>query len=228
MSPAPWGLLAGLTSFAGYIPYLRDAWRRTSDPDPVAWLIWMVEYSILLAAQAAQHPPWSALCLAALQLVGTATVLAVLAARGGWRFGVGRCALLGCTVVIMIVWWFAHAPGTAMCLALAAEAGGMALVMLGAYRRPGSETLLAWYAFTLAGLLDLPALGSHAPGLLYVYPVFFVVMGAGVLIAAALGARAARAPALRQRYLPQDRLRSRAQFQAAPLPRDWERAQERR
>ena len=110
-SPAAWGLLAGLAGFAGYVPYLRDAWRRTSDPDPVAWLIWTVEYSVLLAAQAAQHPPRPALCLAALQLVGTATVLAVLAARGGWRFGAGRCALLGGTVVIVTVWWFAHAPG---------------------------------------------------------------------------------------------------------------------
>jgi hypothetical protein len=80
LSPSAWGLLAGLTGLAGYIPYLRDAWRRTSDPDPAAWLIWTVEYSVLLAVQAAQHPPWAALCLAALQLAGTAAVLAVLAA----------------------------------------------------------------------------------------------------------------------------------------------------
>ena len=89
LSPAVWGLLAGLTGLAGYIPYLRDAWRRASDPDPAAWLIWTVEYSVLLAVQAAQHPPWAALCLAALQLAGTATVLGVLAVRGGWHFGPG-------------------------------------------------------------------------------------------------------------------------------------------
>ena len=59
MTPAAWGLLAGLTGLAGYIPYLRDAWRRTSDPDPAAWLIWTVEYAVLLAAQAAQHSPWA-------------------------------------------------------------------------------------------------------------------------------------------------------------------------
>ena len=71
----------------------------------------------------------------------------------------------------------------------------MVLVMIGAYRHPGSETPLTWQAFILAGLLDLPALGSHAPRLLYAYPAFFVVMGAGVLIAAALGARAVPVPA---------------------------------
>ncbi|MGH3069244.1 MAG: hypothetical protein ACRDMI_11740 [Streptosporangiaceae bacterium] len=195
LSPAGWGLLAGLTGLAGYIPYLRDAWRRTSDPDPAAWLIWTVEYSILLAAQAAQHPPWAALCLAALQLAGTAAVLAVLAARGGWRFGAGRWVLLGGTAVVMAGWPFAHAPGAAMCLVLAVEGAAMVLVMVGAYRHPASETPLTWQAFILAGLLDLPALGSHAPRLLYVYPAFFVVMGAGVLIAAALGARAVPVPA---------------------------------
>ena len=195
LSPAGWGLLAGLTGLAGYLPYLRDAWRRTSDPDPAAWLIWTVEYSVLLAAQAAQHPPWAALSLAALQLAGTAAVLAVLAARGGWRFGPGRWILLGGTAAVMAGWPFAHAPGTAMCLVLAVEGAAMILVMIGAYRYPASETPLTWQAFILARLFDLPALGSHAPRLLYVYPAFFVVMGAGVLIAAALGARAVPVPA---------------------------------
>ena len=195
LSPSGWGVLAGLTGLAGYIPYLRDAWRRTTAPDPAAWLIWTVEYSVLLAAQAAQHPPWAALSLAALQLVGTAAVLAVLAARGGWRFGTGRWILLGGAVAVMAGWPFAHAPGTAMCLVLTVEGAAMVLVMVGAYRHPASETPLTWQAFILAGLFDLPALGSHAPRLLYVYPAFFVVMGAGVLIAAALGARAVPVPA---------------------------------
>jgi hypothetical protein len=205
LSPAMWGLLAGLTGLAGYVPYLRDAWRRTSDPDPAAWMIWTVEYSVLLVAQAAQHPPWPALCLAALQLAGTATVLAVLAARGGWRFGTARWVLLGGAVGVMAFWPFAHAPGTAMCLVLAVEGAAMVLVMAGAYRHPGAETPMTWQAFILAGLLDLPALGSHAPRLLYVYPAFFVVMGSGVLIAAALGARAVPVPAQVQRYRSRDR-----------------------
>ncbi len=195
LSPATWGLLAGLTGLAGYVPYLRDAWRRASAPDPAAWLIWTVEYGVLLVVQAAQHPPWAALCLAALQLAGTAAVLAVLAVRGGWKFGPGRWVLLGGTVAVMGAWPFAHAPGLAMCLVLAVEGSAMVLVMASAYRHPRSETPLTWQAFILAGLLDLPALGSHAPRLLYVYPAFFVVMGSGVLIAAALGARAPRVPA---------------------------------
>jgi hypothetical protein len=202
LSPAAWGLLAGLTGLAGYVPYLRDAWRRASAPDPAAWLIWTVEYGVLLVAQAAQHPPWAALCLAALQLAGTAAVLAVLAVRGGWHFGPGRWVLLGGTVAVMAAWPFAHAPGLAMCLILGVEGSAMVLVMISAYRDPRSETPLTWQAFILAGLLDLPALGSRAPRLLYVYPAFFVVMGSGVLIAAALGARAPRMPARPSAGLP--------------------------
>src|ERR1039457_1092355 len=75
MSPEAWGLLAGLTGLAGYVPYLRDAWRRASDPDPAAWLIWTVEYSILLAARAAQDPPWAALWLAARAVGGRGAVV---------------------------------------------------------------------------------------------------------------------------------------------------------
>lgn len=203
-SPTGWGMLAGLVGLFGYLPYLRDAWRRTSQPDPAAWLIWTVEYSVLLVAQAAQHPPWAALCLAGLQLAGTCAVLAVLAARGEWQWGFGRGVLLGGSVAVMAVWPFTHTPGTAMCLVLAVEGAGMMLVILGAYRRPGSETPLTWKAFTLAGLLDLRALSGQASPLLYAYPAFFVVMGSAVLAAIALGRRRARRAARRFALCPQD------------------------
>jgi predicted outer membrane lipoprotein len=93
--------------------------------------------------------------------------------------------------------------------------------MINAYRRPDSETLLTWEAFVAAGLLDLPALGQHAPPLLYAYPAFFVVMGAGVLLAAAFGAvhaarmRAVRMSEQRQRRYPRYRHRSLLAAQAA-------------
>ncbi len=233
MSPELLGLLAGLTGLAGYVPYLRDAWRRASDPDPAAWLIWAVEYSVLLASQVAQNAPWAALWLAALQLAGTVAVLVLLATRGGWRFGAGRWVMLGCGATVMAIWPFAHAPGAAMCLALAVEGAGMVLIMVNAYRRPGSETLLTWWAFVGAGLLDLPTLGMDAPRLLYAYPLFFVVMGSGVLIAAARGARAERLAAQRRSYLRQSYLRPARQhprppLQAAGQPRGGERAEEHR
>ena len=136
---------------------------------------------------------------------------------------------------VMAVWPFAHAPAAAMCLALAVEGAGMVLVMVGAYRRPASETLLTWVAFTVAGVLDLPALGQHAPRLLYVYPAFFVVMGAGVLLAAAFGAahaarvRAVKMSAQRPRYYPRYRHRSLVPAQAAAhQPRGRERPEESR
>jgi hypothetical protein len=127
---------------------------------------------------------------------------------------------------VMAVWPFAHAPRLAMCLALGVEGAGMILVMINAYRRPASETLLTWEAFVLAGLLDLPALGTHAPPLLYAYPAFFVVMGAGVLLAAAFGAvhaarmqavrlRAVRMSQQRQRLYPRYRHRSLLSARAA-------------
>jgi len=212
MAPPLWGVLAGLTGLAGYLPYLRDAWRRASDPDPAAWLIWTVQYGILLASQVAQHPPWSALVLAGLQLAGTVLVCGVLAARGGWRFSASRWLVLGCAVIVMSVWWFTRAPAPAMCLALAVEGAGMVLVMLNAYRHPGRETVLTWWIFIAAGLFDLPALWQHTPRMLYAYPVFFILMGTGVLLATGLGGRSQLAALLRAAQVA-------AQRRAAPLAR---------
>jgi hypothetical protein len=217
MAPPLWGVLAGLTGLAGYLPYLRDAWRRASDPDPAAWLIWTVQYGILLASQVAQHPPWSALVLAGLQLAGTVLVCGVLAARGGWRFSASRWIVLGCAVIVMSVWWFTRAPAPAMCLALAVEGAGMVLVMLNAYRHPGRETVLTWWIFIAAGLFDLPALWQHTPRMLYAYPVFFIVMGTGVLLATGLGARSQLAALLRAAQAGVQRRA--AQAQAGPESR---------
>jgi len=112
--------------------------------------------------------------------------------------------LLGGSVAVMAVWPFTHTPAAAMCLVLAVEGAGMMLVILGAYRRPGSETPLTWKAFTLAGLLDLRALSGHATPLLYAYPAFFVLMGSAVLAAIALGRRRARRAAGRLVLHPAD------------------------
>ena len=163
LSPATWGLLAGLTGLAGYVPYLRDAWRRASDPDPAAWLIWTVEYGVLLVVQAAQHPPVGGAVPGGPAAGGNGR-----GARGAGRprrVAVSAPAGGSCSAGPRPSWGHlavrARPRAWPCASSWAWRAAAMVLVMVSAYRHPGSETPLTWQAFILAGLLDLPALGGH-------------------------------------------------------------------
>jgi hypothetical protein len=104
----------------------------------------------------------------------------------------------------MTLWYFTRAPAPAMGLALAVESAGMimVMVMVNAYRYPGSETIVTWWVFIATGLFDLPVLWEHTPRMLYAYPLFFIIMSAGVLIVTAAGARASDVAARRSPAAP--------------------------
>jgi hypothetical protein len=203
MEPSPaavLGLLAGLAGLAGYVPYVRDILRRPhrTKPDRVAWLIWSAEYCVLLAAQLASGARAS-LGLVAFSLLGVLVTfglsvpfgkgsLSVPFGRGReHRPALGNWVLLGLVGLALSAWWFTRNPGVALCLAVGVESAGMCRTIAGAYNQPGTETPLAWGAWALGGLLDLPAVGTHVTWVLYVYPAFFTTTGVLVIIAGWLG-----------------------------------------
>ncbi|HEX5900098.1 MAG TPA: hypothetical protein VFY32_11915, partial [Solirubrobacteraceae bacterium] len=75
------GVLAGLTSVADTIPYVRDIVRGTTRPHRGTWLIWGVLAIVVFASQRAEGASWS-LVMAGSQAVVTSVVF-LLAIRHG-------------------------------------------------------------------------------------------------------------------------------------------------
>lgn len=75
------GVLAGATSVANTVPYVRDVVRGTTRPHRGSWLIWAVTASVVYASQRADGASWS-LIMAGAQAVLTAFVFLLAVRRG--------------------------------------------------------------------------------------------------------------------------------------------------
>ncbi|HSW99108.1 MAG TPA: hypothetical protein VLF71_04670, partial [Candidatus Saccharimonadales bacterium] len=182
------GVLSGVVGVAGYLPYIRDIWRRKTRPNRISWLIWTLEYSGLLAAQL-QGGARGTLWLVGLQLAGVIVVFGL-----SLRFGQGgitrRNLWLLLAVAASLAYWFVvRSADVAVLLLLSIEASGVALTARKAYCQPQSETLAMWWLVCAAGVINLAGLGRHAAWLSYIYPAALVVMGGAVVLASRLGAQ---------------------------------------
>lgn len=182
------GLVAGVVGLAGYAPYVRDILAGKTQPDRTSWLIWTLEYAVLCAAQIAKGAG-PALWLAGLQFVGVIIVYAL-----SFKYGVGKldrhkAILLACICIALSTWFFSSDATLAIWILVAVEATGGLLTALKVYRDPGSETLTMWVLLSVAGGLGVFAIAPGNAGILYLYPVFLIGMGAVIVAASKIGAR---------------------------------------
>jgi hypothetical protein len=188
------GIASGVIGMAGYVPYVRDILRRSTQPDRISWLIWMLEYAMLLAAQFSKGAT-SSLWLGGLQLVGVIIVFGL-----SFRFGVGgldrhKSILMACIGLAMIVWLFTSNATIAIMILLAIEGSGVVLTVLKVYRQPGSETLSFWVLISIAGATGITAVQPGQASVLYLYPIFMIFVGITVISASYLGAQKRTQPA---------------------------------
>lgn len=185
------GITAGIVGVIGYAPYARDVIKGTTTPDRIAWLIWTLEYTALFFAQVtegAAHSLW----LIGLQLLGVVIIFFLSLRHGVGAFTKHSYMLLAFVFVALLVWHTAQDAALAILILIAVEASGVVLTMIKVFKNPGSETLSFWVLIGTAGALGIPAVGLHAPAILYVYPVSLIFMSAGVVGSSLIGARRLR------------------------------------
>lgn len=181
---------AAVLSLGGYVPYLSGVLFGKTAPSVLAWFIWSAQYSVLFLALARQDPG-SALWLPGAQLAGTyvtfACALVVHRDTGlDWKRALPA---LGFCLVALVAWANVSSPVPAVLIVLAVEGYGMRLTIGRAWRWPESETSWAWVMWAWAGVFGLLAAGPHAALADYVYPAYFAVMGAAVVVAFQAGSR---------------------------------------
>lgn len=173
------GVLAGLLSVGGAVPYLRDVRRGTTVPHRGAWLVWSVLGCTALAAQVSAGAGWGATFL----WVQTAAMLFTLALA--LRRGVGGTrpvdlAALGLAAAGVVGWQVTDSPLCATVCVCVADAVGFALVLPKAWREPWTETTSTYLLAALSGVCPLLVV-SGGPDLV-LYPAWFVVANALVTV----------------------------------------------
>ena len=185
--PAPvlCGLIAGLLSLYGYIPYIYDTLRGRCRPQRSSWLIWSVPSCVFFYTHVTEGAGAS-LFFAAVQCVCTVIVFLT-----SLRWGMGSflrapdvCAI-GVACIGLALWYWTHDPLIALGLSILVGMSGGVMTVIKAYKRPHTESFGPWVIAAVASTLSLVAVGEMNWVLLaypaYLWTLRVVIVGAMVL-----------------------------------------------
>jgi hypothetical protein len=172
------GVLAGVTSVANTVPYVRDIVRGTTRPHRGSWLIWAVTASVVYASQRADGASWS-LIMAGAQAVLTALVFLLAIPRGEGGLSAGEASMVALAGAGVVGWMVADEPLVATICVIAADLIAAGLMVPKTYRDPGSETLATYALASVGGVLAAGAVGTADPSLL-LYPLYFCAINAAI------------------------------------------------
>jgi hypothetical protein len=174
------GVLAAVVGVAGNIPYLRDTFRRSTEPHRGTWLIWGVLAIVVCLSQRADGASWS-LVMAATHVVLN-TAIFVLAIRLGTG-GVNATDTLMITVAAagLAGWLVADEPIVATLCVVAADLIAAAMMVPKTYRDPHSETLSTFACASLGGGLAAGSVAAIEPALL-LYPIYYCLVNGALAL----------------------------------------------
>jgi hypothetical protein len=181
------GLVSGIITIAGLLPYLRDIFRKTTKPERATWFIWMILGSIAFFSQLAKGATSS------LWMTGVDTLAITIIFLLSIHYGVGGLAKRDIIALLvaffgLVLWFFTKDAALALFLVILVDVSGSYLTIVKAHEDPGSETLISWFLAGLAGLLSAISVGSFN-WILLSYPFYICLANWAVVAAMILGKR---------------------------------------
>jgi len=163
------GILAGILSIAGYVPYIIGILQGTTRPNRATWLIWalvggLLAFSYMQSGDA--HSIWLPLGY----FVGPFVTM-ILA----FRYGYVAWSRLDTVCVVaallsLIPWIFSHNPLMTLMINVVIDATGAIPTLIKTYQEPETEDFWAWLIFFAANTIELFAIETW--NLASVYPVY--------------------------------------------------------
>ncbi|WP_036479633.1 hypothetical protein [Myxosarcina sp. GI1] len=175
------GIVAGIISIFGFVPYLTAIYQGKTQPNRTTWWIWTIVGFILLASyysSGATSTIWVPACLAIGHFI--IAILALSYGEKGWN-NFDRICLLGAGMSLFLWWWY-QTPLIALSLNIAIDFLGALPTIRKSYYKPKSEDPLPWLVFLLAHTVNLFALKSWSFELV-AYPLYlFCIVSVIVLL----------------------------------------------
>jgi hypothetical protein len=151
------GLLAGIISLLGFVPYCIAIVQGRTKPNQATWWIWSI-VGIMLAssywASGATHTIWAAISYVIGPIITTALALRYGASQWS-RFD--RLCLLGAAISLLL-WLLLRSPQIALAINLIIDLFGALPTIRNARRRPQDEDLTSWLIFTVGNGLNVLAI----------------------------------------------------------------------
>ncbi|MBV6624110.1 MAG: hypothetical protein KI793_14420 [Rivularia sp. (in: Bacteria)] len=174
------GIIAGLLSLLGFIPYVVAIQQKKTQPNKATWCIWAIVGIILCTSyylSGAINTIWVPLALAIGHVV--IAILAFIYGKGSWN-SFDKTCILG-AAISLVLWWHYKSPLIALSINIAIDFLGALPTIRKSYREPETEDLLSWIIFLLAHTLNLIAIKQWSLSIL-AYPVYLFLTVATIVI----------------------------------------------
>lgn len=179
------GYISATLSIVMIIPYVRDIFRKVTQPERASWLIWTVLGFIAFFSQ------WAKGAADSLWLTAGQTISVLVIFLLSIKYGVGGLTNRDIKALVaaglgIILWWATNEPLYALLIVIGIDCIGSYLTMIKSYEEPESETLSTWVISGTSGIFGALAVGALSPVLL-AYPVYIVIANYTIVVALFLG-----------------------------------------
>lgn len=182
------GIIAGILSLAGYIPYIHDILYGSTRPNRSTWLIWTLVGGLLAASYIAKgdlNSIWMPLAY----FIGP-MVIAILSLRYGyakWTRLDTICVIAA--LVSLLPWLIAHDVTLTLIINLIIDIAGAIPTLVKTYREPKTEELFSWFIFFIATIVQFFAIRMW--NIAALYPVYLFLL-AGIMLVLIIRGKIAR------------------------------------
>lgn len=181
------GLAATILGMVGAIPYIYNTYRRKTKPHRVAWLIFLILSVISFASQFSLGARPSLFFFGWFVINNLILVTLSLRKNGGY----GDVSLINIVSFLLamtsiVLWKTTNSALTALICVLVADGIGALLIVIKSYKHPHTETIFMWYLGSIAGLLNILAVGK-LDGALLAAPVQVFLFNVAIVVAILFG-----------------------------------------
>ncbi len=173
------GIIAGILSIAGYVPYIISILRGKTRPNRASWLIWTIVGGLLAFSFMATGDK-KAIWVPLGYFIGP-FITALLSIRYGysiWSTLDTACVLVAALSVIP--WFFSHNANVTLLINIAIDMTGAIPTVIKSYHEPETEDFTAWLIFFAANTLELFAITSW--NIAAIYPIYLFFLAGSIVI----------------------------------------------
>lgn len=182
------GLLSVVINLIGYVPYIRGIFKGTVKPQRITWGIWVVLTSITFINQVINGGGYSTYFFGSTTILVTTVFLLSIKRGMGGRSKFDLLVLFA-SLALFALWAVTRDTRSTTIIAVTIDCIAALPTLYKAYVHPETEVYLQWILAAVAGFFSMLAVGASTDYILYIYPLYIVIMNGLIVLAKFVGSR---------------------------------------
>lgn len=172
------GIIAGILSLVGYIPYIITIIQGKTRPNRATWWIWTLVGGLLAFSYLSEGDP-NSIWLPLGYFIGP-FITAILSLRYGYaEWTKLDIACIVVAIISIVPWWLSHDATITLLINLIIDATGAIPTVVKTYREPETEDFTAWIIFWVANTLQLFAISMW--NIAALYPIYLFILATSIV-----------------------------------------------